>query len=257
MTPIDSEADVLRRYLLDGLDRESREDVERRLFSDDRLFWERFCLIEDELIDDYVRGDLTGDDRDRAERHFLCTAERQGKVAFARALQEYVAATRVEQEPVQVPLWRRLRMPVAVPSWAAAAAVALLFVLPAVTWQFSDGRNQTEVNAWLSPDFASRAEGRQVERVTIPGGASLVRFRLEVGADEYASYRAALSDVNGTEIWSQGGLETAAIEGKVGVTLTLPAEILPEGDYVIRLSGLVPAGDTALPDRYEVRVLRE
>ena len=42
---------VLKRYLLGTADSEVREDVEKRLFSDDRIFWEQLCLAEDELID--------------------------------------------------------------------------------------------------------------------------------------------------------------------------------------------------------------
>ena len=53
-----SDDDILRGYLLGRLAPESRESVEKRLFSDDRVFWERLGLREDELVDQYARGEL-------------------------------------------------------------------------------------------------------------------------------------------------------------------------------------------------------
>jgi hypothetical protein len=42
--------------------------------------------VEDELIDDYVRGELSPDQRERFEKFFLKSKERRQKVAFARTL---------------------------------------------------------------------------------------------------------------------------------------------------------------------------
>ena len=75
-----SDDDVLRRYLLGRLAPDSRESVEKRLFSDDRIFWERLCLLEDELVDQYARGELDGEETASFERDFLCTDERHFRV---------------------------------------------------------------------------------------------------------------------------------------------------------------------------------
>jgi hypothetical protein len=71
--------DVLRQYLLGRLAPESEEAVEARLFSDDRMFWDRLSLVEEELISDYARGALDHEQREDFEQRFLCTDERRGK----------------------------------------------------------------------------------------------------------------------------------------------------------------------------------
>jgi anti-sigma-K factor RskA len=81
-------SDLGRRYLLGALTREAREGVEARLFSDDAIFREHLCLVEDELIDDYAANELQPEDRASFERGFLCTEERRRKVEFARAWNE-------------------------------------------------------------------------------------------------------------------------------------------------------------------------
>ena len=47
-------------------------------------------VAEDELVDDYVDGSLSDDQKARFEEHFLCSPERRQKLDFARALQDYV-----------------------------------------------------------------------------------------------------------------------------------------------------------------------
>jgi hypothetical protein len=41
------------------------------------------------------------------------------------------------------------------------------------------------------------------------------------------------------------------------ITLTLPIEILADGDYFVRLYGISPGVDPVVVHRYDFRVLRE
>lgn len=50
--------ETLKNYLLDELDEERREHVENLMFSDDEIF-QRLSVIDDELVEAYVRGELT------------------------------------------------------------------------------------------------------------------------------------------------------------------------------------------------------
>src|SRR5512142_2073384 len=120
--------DVLRAYLLGRTAPETRDGIEQRLFSDDELFWERLCLVEDELVDQYARGDLEGDDVTRFERDFLVTDERRAKLDLAVALKEYVDRRR--EAPRRARDW--LQRPVSSPAWAVAVAATLLVALPGV-----------------------------------------------------------------------------------------------------------------------------
>jgi hypothetical protein len=245
--------DVLRGYLLGSLAPESREAVEKRLFSDDRIFWEHLCLVEEELIDDYARGELDGEESERFERNFLCTDERRAKLEFARALKAHVEQHELANRRRA---WAWLRGPVASPAWAVAMAAVLLLALPAMVWRFAAAHGpQTEVSAWLSPGLV-RDVGGEVKRLPIPPGCQLVRLRLDPGVAEPDGYRATLHEVAGEELWSQSGLRAVSVDGRPAITLTLPCELLPTGDYYVRLRGVLPGGDPEILGRYDFRVLR-
>ena len=244
--------DVLRAYLLGSLAPESREGVEKRLFSDDRIFWERLCLVEEELIDDYARGVLDNEESLSFERHFLCTSERRAKLELARALEAHAA----RQQTVRRRARDWLRDPVASPAWAVAVAATLLLALPALVWQLAAARApQGEVSAWLAPGLV-RDVGGELKRLPIPPGCRLVRLQLDSGPAEHASYRATLHEVTGEEVWSQSRLDARPIEGRVAVTLTLPCELLPTGDYYVSLRGVSPGQDPVPLGRYDFRVPR-
>lgn len=244
--------DVLRGYLLGSLAPESRESVEKRLFSDDRIFWEHLCLVEEELIDEYATGVLDGEESERFERHFLCTDERRAKLEFARALKAHVERHETSRQRA----WDWLRGPVASPAWAVGMAAMLLLALPTLVWQFAAARGpQGEVSAWLAPGLV-RDVGGEVKRVRIPPGCQLVRLQLGPGLAEHDNYRATLHEVTGDEVWTQNKLSAGPTEGRVAVTLTLPCELLLAGDYYVRLRGVSPGEDPVLLDRYDFRVLR-
>jgi hypothetical protein len=244
--------DVLRRYLLGRLAPETREDVERRLFSDDRVFWERLCLLEDELVDEYARGELLAEETAGFERDFLCTDERRAKLDLAVALKEYVE----RRQTTRRRSWDWLRRPVASPAWALAAAATLLLAVPAVVWQVASARGpRAEARAWLSPGLVRDVEG-ELTRVTLAPGCQVVRLQLDPGVPEHPGYRATLHEVAGDVLWSQDRLRAAPVEGRVAVTLALPCDLLPPEDYYVRLEGVSPGAAPQPLGRYDFRVLR-
>ena len=244
--------DVLRGYLLGRLAPESRESVEKRLFSDDRIFWEHLCLVEEELVDQYARGELDGEDSARFERDFLCTDERRAKLELALALKAYAE----RQQTTRPRAWSWLHGPVTSPAWALAVAATLFLALPAVVWRLAAARGpQADVSAWLSSGLV-RDVGGELTRVTMPPGCRLLRLQLDPEGAEYPSYRVTLHEVSGDEIWSQSRLTAGRIEGREAVTLTLPCELLAADDYYVRLQGVSPGADPEPLDRYDFRVLR-
>src|SRR6266571_6673550 len=79
----------LRRYLLGRLNEEEQQAIEEALLADDELF-DLLASAEDELIDDYVSGALSAEERKGFEGFFLSTSERQRKLSFAMALRRYI-----------------------------------------------------------------------------------------------------------------------------------------------------------------------
>jgi hypothetical protein len=81
-----------------------------------------------------------------------------------------------------------------------------------------------------------RSEG-SVTRLAIPPDAPVIRLRLELPRTEYPLYRAVLYDAQADEIWAQSKLTAQAGDGHAAVTVILPAQLLPPGDYQLKLSG--------------------
>jgi anti-sigma factor RsiW len=77
--------ELIVRYLLGDLPEEEQVLIEDRAFSD-RECARAIVAVENDLIDEYARGELSDADRRRFERRFLVSAERRRKVEFARAL---------------------------------------------------------------------------------------------------------------------------------------------------------------------------
>jgi hypothetical protein len=240
---------VLRRYLLGTLDPAVREEVEKRLFSQDQIFWEQMCLAEDELVDAYAADQLDADDRHRFDECFLVTDERRDKLMFTRELKAYAANAHGETRPEP-------RKQIAVPPWAIAAAAVLVAVLPAVAWQMARlGQSGATASAWLSAGTV-RSVDSELERVRVPLDAALVRLHLEVEPAKHPAYRATLLLAGGDELWSQNNLRPMQIDDRQAIEVTLPAQMLPADDYFIRLFGLSPPNEPVAIGRYDFRVLR-
>lgn len=326
MTLNEGDVRTLRRYLLGGLAPDAQARLETRLMTDTDDLDDLVRCAEDELIDDFVRGDLSTEDRESFRQRFFNTAERRSKVAFARALERSVERrTAAEAPPARSRRRPRIlafrpKLPAFVgkPAWGLAMAAALTAVAVGAAWLFvgyhdiegelaeleSERRLLSErvstaeerlaaeqdrsekiagqleeqrsrsaelrkeldsvraaptlsaiASVWLSPGLVRG--GGEIERVILPAELSLVRLLLDLGIDDYPTYRAALLDADGGELWTQAKLEAESLRGRVAVAVTLPASLLPAGDYVIRLSGVTSGGDSELVGRYYLRALTE
>ncbi len=94
-----------------------------------------------------------------------------------------------------------------------------------------------------------------MERVILPAGASLIQLQLDLGVDDYESYRVTLHEAEGDEIASQSKLKAETINDRIVVVLTLPAKVLSHADYYLRLSGQTANGDFELVERYYFRAI--
>lgn len=62
--------------------------MEIRLLSDP-VYGEEFDVVVDEITDQYVAGELKGEERDRVEKYFLKSGRRRAKLKYAAALKTY------------------------------------------------------------------------------------------------------------------------------------------------------------------------
>ena len=265
MTLPSADQTLLRRYLLGTASPESQEALEVRLFSDDRIFSERLTIAEDELVSDYVQNALTSAERQAFEKHFLRTEERRAKLEFAKALHAYAersvalersdTARRSDTAPES--RWAWLWRPALSPAWGVAAAALLLLVVQVPRFVSSSGdavTGRTVVDISLTAG-RTRAVGSELTRVRLNTGSQIVRLQLDPESTRFATYRASLFQVDDDTLLAEMRV-TPSNAGSSQITVTLPAELLAEGDYYVRLQGISPGTNPVPLQRYDFRVLR-
>lgn len=131
MAEMQPDETTIRQYLLGQVDAKSdlAESLDERMLMD-RNFSALVDCIEEEIIQDYLEGDLDQMERAAMERYFLRPPERQEKLRRARLLNQHLAARGAEQEqskPAPV-IARRSRLAL----WTSYAgwAAALLLIAP-------------------------------------------------------------------------------------------------------------------------------
>jgi hypothetical protein len=122
-------------YLLNELSDDDQARFEEAYFSDGMLF-EQVRALEEDLIDDYVKGGLSGDQRRRFESHYLASDQRRARIETARQMVELCSLNAPAQtapskrvETLFSSLRRRLHFLGSwqlAPVWGAASAVLLL-----------------------------------------------------------------------------------------------------------------------------------
>ena len=97
---------LIAQYLLGDLPEEQQVQIEDRAFSD-KDYLASITTVENDLIDEYVRGELSVADRKRFETRFLASAGRRKRVEFAKALGTVVSeSTAPAKNAVRdVPRW--------------------------------------------------------------------------------------------------------------------------------------------------------
>lgn len=99
---------LIARYLLGELSEEQQVAIEDRAFAD-KNYLANVTAVENDLIDEYVRNELSGIERQRFEKQFLASTERRKRVEFARALagvvEEGVASKKIVVREAQSSSW--------------------------------------------------------------------------------------------------------------------------------------------------------
>ncbi|HZI19373.1 MAG TPA: hypothetical protein VEY09_12335 [Pyrinomonadaceae bacterium] len=229
-------------YLLGALPGDELEQFEEECFS--RESWpEELRLVEEDLIDDYLRGGLTAEQQRLFRENYLTTEARRERVALAAALLRHVdqvAAARPAPIAVAAPArwWNFLS---ARPSQLAAAA-AIVVALLAGVWWLTRGGPETPAVATLALHISSsdRAAGPQAEgRVRLPPGTRelVLSLHLPESAAQAAGYRTELSDEDGETLPSK-------VVGREGQALkvSVPAAQLRRGRYGLKLDLSGPDG---------------
>ncbi len=82
---INESENLIRSYLLGQLTEEDQAALEQELLTDHGKF-DQVWAVENELIDSYVRGEMSRADRKRFESHYLASPLHRERVAIAESL---------------------------------------------------------------------------------------------------------------------------------------------------------------------------
>jgi hypothetical protein len=268
-----NQALLVRQYLLGELSEENAQRVEEDyLVSDDRFA--ELLAAEDALIEEFLDRELRGAERARFESRFLSTPRGRQKVALAAAL------SGASRKPARTPWYRPL---------AAAAAVILLGIIAAGTWQVEVLRSQVDAlqrerkalqeslvrsraelqrsqAALPTPAFSIILGGADIVRgaergstasMVVPAGVPIVDAWLMLPSSaEPAGYAAGLRTVEGRTLWRARGLPARQVDGRRAIVASIPSAVLHPGMYVITVSRQISANKSESIEDFPFTVRR-
>ncbi|MDQ2854711.1 MAG: hypothetical protein M3R68_00160, partial [Acidobacteriota bacterium] len=169
------EADA-RRFLLGEMSAAERSAFEER-FVADAVSFEQIRVIEDELIESYVRDTLSEREKEKFEREFLASERRRTRVAFTRTMldklvqpREIAAVKKSEAAGVGASFWQSLGGFFKTPQLVFGAALALL-VLVFGGWLLLRTANAPEVARQVMPTPNPTIEPNQKPSPNVTGKA--------------------------------------------------------------------------------------
>jgi len=132
-TETNSQAGLMRRYLLGLLAEPEQAALEERFFEDGDILSE-MRAVEGDLVDAYVRGRLAPDEKSVFESHYLSVHRHAERVAFASDLLRLADAEpgltpRTDSTESRKPFWRKWPSLFQTPQFAMSAALAMIAIL--------------------------------------------------------------------------------------------------------------------------------
>jgi hypothetical protein len=225
----------VRPWLLGLLPEQESRSLEERLITDSGLYEEVF-IVEEELIDDYIAGRLSADERKAFESYFMNSAERQEQYRIANALRVYIADAKKSKKE------ERRRWPYAAMSLAAAA-----LVIAALVW-LQPGRIGKSYTVVLTPGGPTRDSGPAPQRITIPPDTDTLELELKLTRNDFQKYRATLLNSDGGTIQINDNLTGPTLRFSVKTQQT------PPGDYQIKVDGVNANGTIESADSYRFSI---
>jgi hypothetical protein len=282
----DHQARSLRAYLLGTLSDAEHDAIEHEYFDrTDAL--DRVGAAEEDLIDDYLSGQLGAQERAQFERHYLASPRHRTRVALARALRQR-ASTAAEAPESSQPPSRRRSILAAWRAWPmslqSAVAAALVVAIAAGVWLAAPDVRRPDIGqgspspapragnapapppavkaappapavlaVTLSP-LQPRAPGADQPTASIDPGIDIVRLELQEdpAAPPLGKGRAVVRTVDGRQV-SRGAVVVDA-GSPTRAHLDVPAAHLPPDDYIVELYESTAGGRDVERYRYFFRV---
>jgi len=176
----------LRRYLLGELPPREEEQVEERLLTDNDYI-EHLEIVEEDLIDEYVRGDLPPPQLQSFEKLFLSHPERRKKIRLAKSLME--CAERLNPQPSPQPnllsrIWERLTGLIPAPVLYVVAGTAAVIAISIGVYQILPHRSPEVANANQGIELLDEAYRRQRPFEARIAGFDFAEYAVKKGGAE-------------------------------------------------------------------------
>ena len=277
----------MRQFFLGQLDEHQRQQVEE-IFVCDAETRERILIAEEDLIEDYLDGNLSPEDQQRFRTHYLTSPQQQQKLRVTRSLRqagvdEAARATNVVTPVSSSPSkWRtfldslglRNRL-VAIPVVAALSAI----VIAGSIWIYRSQQSNVEEERRLaiqkqleelnSPSAITASLGkpgifstvlsnisvRSIKKsVSVPAGAAIVELWLmRSGRDPYPSYQVELRNLSSNEKFVIYNLHPEVGPQGEAVRIRLPTSLTTRDDFRLTLFGVATGGQVENLEDYTVQ----
>ena len=235
ITPPAENEEAIVRYLLAEMSDEDRSWIEERLVHEPSFF-DVVASVEDELIMQFVRGELDSHKLSRFNEVYMNAPAKRARVEAARVWRQAAREAAVAGKArLAIPVWLRFATVAA----ATAVIAGMLWRAPrkppaqpqpnaVAPAQFTE--NTSYASFLLEPGLTRSSGGTQIK---VPAGISEVHFEL-VAADSSAhkTYIAVLGTPERPAAW------TGPVSAKDASFLAVvPAKVLRPGDYTLELQG--------------------
>ena len=139
-----SDDELIRRYLLGELPGGEREELEKRLLSEDDLF-ELAEAVEADVLEDYGRGELSAGQREQVARYLAASPEGRLRLAVLRGLSATAATA-----ATKAPAGRLLAFPTIAPELerpqVRAAALAAMLMMAVGAFLLASWHPEVPIN---------------------------------------------------------------------------------------------------------------
>ena len=240
-------------FLLGALPAAETARIEQRFFSDTDFF-ERLCAIEEDLVCQFLKGELSPPDRELFEDRLNRSEDLRRKTEMARSIIA-VLDRKPSAPPHSAPAAARARSWWQLRDWgrplafsaalASLAFIAWLLIVNTGLRKRIDGlqaelrgRQGTAEIAFLLRPGAVRGAGNPV-RLRIPAAVDSVLLRLQTGDLNYPRYTVVLRSIGqNAELWSSVVESQFSRGAPVLLETRIPSVVLLHGDYVLQLNGM-------------------
>jgi hypothetical protein len=253
----------MRSYLLGNLSPERHAELGLLIRGEAELT-EEVHAIEEELIDQYLAGQLNAGEQQLFETNFLTTPDRLQRLDFGIAFKEYrdhysprVPAPETPPMSVSSPMFATSNRD---PTFAVLLIVVTGLLVAAAGWLFVKiSPEQLEAAHSLEPLVVTLAPGSMrsggsIKNVNVPAKNDNVKLELQLAKSEFKKYKTQLFREN-EALQSQDELKTEPRNAHYVVPVTVTGEILTPGDYQLKLSGVADSGQPEFIDSYPFRVI--